>query len=465
MSSSPARILIVDDEEGVCDVLSHVLTREGYEVVAAQRGDEALRLYEARPFDFVISDLRMPGLDGITLLRRLKSLDPSALVAILTAHREDWAQTVECMRLGAFDYVSKPFDNEKTIKPLVKRALHLRRLRLPSVSFDETLSAIGCMKGNAPAMREIYDLIQRVGPSDSTVLLRGESGTGKELVARAIHHFSPRAGRPFITVNCGVFTESLLESELFGHVRGAFTGAVVDKVGLLEVADTGTFFLDEVGDMPPALQVKLLRVLEEREFIPVGGTRTRRVDVRFISATNRNIEDLVSRGAFREDLYYRMNIVPIVLPPLRQRKEDIPLLAAHFIARYGRLMNKPLQGISDAAMAALVRHDWPGNVRELENTIQRAIALLKGPQIDLADITILDRGRPRAESRPADAPEGDPVLPPDGLDLDARIAEIEKAYLVAALNRTEGHLTRAAQILRISLRSLRYKMDKYNLEA
>ncbi len=302
MSTPAPRILVVDDEESVCDVLSHVLRREGYEVVTAMRGDEALRLYTENPFDVVISDLRMPGMDGIALLQRIKAMDPKAIVAILTAHKEDWSRTVECMRLGAFDYISKPFDNDKTIKPLVKRALHLRQQRFPLATFDETLSAVGCMKGNAPSMRDIYDVIQRVGPSDSTVLILGEGGTGMDLVARDIHDVSARAGRPFITVNCGVFTETLLESELFGHVRGAFTGAISDKVGLLELANTGTFFMDEVGDMPPSLQVKVLRALEEREFLPVGGTQTHRVDVRFLAATNRNLESLVSQGSFREDL-------------------------------------------------------------------------------------------------------------------------------------------------------------------
>ncbi len=467
MQEPPPRILVVDDEEGVCDVLAHVLGRAGYAIETATRGDTALRLYEARPFDLVISDLRMPGMDGIELLRRIKAHDPMAIVAILTAFKEDWSRTVECMRLGAFDYISKPFDNEKTIKPLVKRALHLRQMRGSAASFDETLSAVGCLKGNAASMREIYDRIQRVGPSDSTVLIQGESGTGKELVARAIHFSSARAGRPFITVNCGAFTETLLESELFGHVKGAFTGAATDKIGLLEVSNTGTFFLDEVGDMPPALQVKVLRVIEEREFLPVGGTQPRRIDVRFIAATNRHLETLVAEGSFREDLYYRMNIVPIDLPPLRGRKEDIPLLAAHFIARFGRRMKRPVQGITDEAMTALVRHDWPGNVRELENTIQRAVALLGDrDRIDLPDITILDRMRPRTDvtAPPAAAPDST-TLPPDGIDLDARLAEIEKAYLTQALERTGGHLTKAAQILKISLRSLRYKMDKYDMEA
>jgi DNA-binding NtrC family response regulator len=470
MDAPVPRILVVDDEESVCDVLAHVLRREGYDVETANRGDDALRLYGAAPFDFVLSDLRMPGMDGITLLRRIKELDPRAIVAILTAYKEDWSKTVECMRLGAFDYISKPFDNDKTIKPLIKRALHMRQMRLPNVGLDETLSSIGCMKGNAPAMREIYSIIQRVGPSDSTVLIQGESGTGKELVSRAIHFFSARAGRPFIAINCGVFTETILESELFGHVRGAFTGAVVDKIGLLEVADTGTFFMDEVGDMPPSLQVKVLRVIEEREFMPVGSVQPRRVDVRFIAATNRNLESLVAKGLFREDLYYRMNIVPLNLPPLRERKEDIPLLVAHFIARFGRLMNNRVQGITDSAMSALVRHDWPGNVRELENTIQRAMALLDGSVIDLKDITLLERirGKDVGTSPPSGTPESrgemHASLPADGLDLDARLAEIEKAYLKQALARTNGHLTRAAQVLKISLRSLRYKLSKYGMD-
>jgi two-component system response regulator PilR (NtrC family) len=464
MADAPARILIVDDEESVCDVLAHVLRREGYAVETAGNGDDALRLYALQPFDFVIQDLRMPGMDGTTLLRKIKSLDPQAIVAILTAYKEDWARTVECMRLGAFDYISKPFDNEKTIKPLVKRALQLRQ-RFPTASLDDTFSAIGCMKGNAPAMREIYDVIHRVAPSDSTVFIQGESGTGKELVARAIHFASARADRPFITVNCGVFTETLLESELFGHVKGSFTGAVTDKRGILEVADTGTFFLDEIGDMPPSLQVKLLRVIEDREFIPVGGTQARRVDVRFIAATNRNIEAMVAQGAFREDLYYRVNIVPLALPPLRERKEDIPLLVAHFIARYSRLMRKPVQGITDGAMNALLNHDWPGNVRELENTIQRTVALLSGPQIDLKDVTLLDRLRPRPAAEADAGLAAEPVvLTSDGIDLDARLAEIEKAYLSQALAQTDGHQTNAAQLLHISLRSLRYKLAKYGMD-
>ena len=466
--AATGRILIVDDEQSVCDVLAHVLRKEGYEVEATTSAQEALTLYEKRPSDLVIQDIRMPGMDGLALLKALKTLDPQALVAVLTAYKEDWGKTVECMRLGAYDYIHKPFDIDKNIRPVVKRAMQMRRFRRPQGGQDDVLSVVGCMKGNNPRMQEVYDLIQRVGPTDSTVLILGESGTGKELVARAIHHFSLRADKPFMTVNCGAFTESLLESELFGHVKGSFTGAVVDKSGLLEVAEKGTFFLDEISEMSVHLQVKLLRVLEEREFKPVGGIHTKRVDLRFVAATNRQIEQSVKNGSFREDLYYRLNVVPIVLPPLRERKDDVPLLAASFLARFAKSMKKSVQSITDAAMQALIDYDWPGNVRELENTIQRAVALTDKAKIDLADVQ--DRVKLRAaQGRTAAAFAGAPAppasaIPAEGLDLEARVAEFEKAYLTEALAQTNGHLTKAAQTLRISLRSLRYKLNKYGMK-
>ncbi|MBI3269869.1 MAG: sigma-54-dependent Fis family transcriptional regulator [Planctomycetes bacterium] len=446
------RVLVVDDEDSVGEVLSLVLRKEGYDVARATEGEQGLRLFREAPYDVVLQDLRMPGLDGLTLLRRWKELDPDVQVLMITAYGT-WQAAVEAMRLGAFDFVRKPFDNRE-IRAAVARALLLRRIRRSDPGFADA-GLLRAMVGNAPAMREVLEHIRRIAPTEATVLIQGESGTGKELVARALHLGSPRAAEPFIPVNCGAFTESLLESELFGHVKGAFTGAVAEKRGLIELAHGGTFFLDEVGEMPPPLQVKLLRVLEEREFLRVGGTERTRVDVRILTATNRDLEEEVRRGTFREDLFYRLNVIPLELPPLRERKEDIPLLAGHFLAKHGRSLRREVTGFAPEAMSALLAYDWPGNIRELENAVHRAVALSEGPEIRREDLVEKIRG---ADSTPPGV-----VLPADGFSLEGKLEEVERGYITEALKVSGGSLTKAARLLGTSFRSLRYRVKKLGI--
>jgi two-component system response regulator PilR (NtrC family) len=449
-----AKILVVDDEPGVRDVLSIILKRAGYAPLTAGNGVEALDLFQREPVDLVIEDLKMPEMDGIELLKRIKDQAPKVPVIIITAfYRDDKIMTVEAMRLGAYDYIKKPFNNDE-ILAVTARALEQKEL-MESIGDQAQISPPMDIVGNTPDMKAIFEIVKRVAPTDSTVLIQGESGTGKELIARAIHYTSLRSRAAFITVNCSAFTESLLESELFGHVKGSFTGAIQDKKGLLTVADGGTFFLDEVGEMSSPTQVKLLRVLEERQFYPVGSTHPMRIDVRFITATNKNLLEEVESGSFREDLYYRLNVIPIELPPLRRRKGDIPLLAGHFIAKHARGMQRPVTGLSPKAMSRLMEYNWPGNVRELENIIQRAIALARGPII--GDVSFV--GPVRAASAEAEVP----LIPETGIDLEARLEEIERKYIKTALERTEGNLTRAAELLGISFRSIRYKVKKLGI--
>jgi two-component system response regulator PilR (NtrC family) len=472
----------------------------------------------------VISDLKMPGMHGIELLQRLKARRPELPVIVITAFAT-WDSTVEAMRHGAYDFVKKPFDTDE-IREVVERALTHQKIAGQAGDRPE-LPEMREMVGNSPKMREALDIAQRVAATEATVLLQGESGTGKELFARMLHYYSARASEPFISVNCGAFPESLLESELFGHVKGSFTGAHADKKGLLQVADGGTFFLDEVGELPLAMQVRLLRVLEERQFYAVGGTKPLRIDVRFVCATNRDLADEVRKGAFRGDLFFRLNVVPIRIPPLRERAGDVPLLAGYFVRKYAKQLGRKIDGIAPAAQATLERYPWPGNVRELENAIQRAIALARGSVIDdiqVADGLFAARRAPEAMPVPvaavagvaappidAEAPtpfshrsvggrgsesafirasgmplaggmDGEPPsvpalpmgadvrlappLPPvpeTGLDLEATLAAIERRYIEDALGRTEGNLTRAADLLKISFRSIRYKVKKLGI--
>ncbi len=455
------RILVVDDEENVRELLSLLLTRAGYEVTTAPDGAAALAAFRAHGADLVLQDLKMPGMDGMELLRQIKALDLLVPVIVLTAFA-GFDHAVEAMRLGAYDFLKKPFDNDQ-VRAAVERAI--ARLRRHREAGGGPPPAPRDWVGHAPVMRQVAELVRRVGPTDSTVLVTGESGTGKELISRALHDASLRAQESFVTVNCAAFPETLLESELFGHARGAFTGAVTAKKGLMEAADKGTFFLDEIGDMPLSLQSKLLRVLEDRAVTPVGETKPRQVDVRFVTATNRDLEAAVAAGTFRADLYYRLNVIPIRLPPLRERREDIPLLAGHFLDLYAKRMGRPATRITDAAMEALMAGDWPGNIRELANTLQRAVALSSSGLIDVADLGL---------SRPASGPSSPPplaggqglppqTLPAEGLDLEAALEDLERHYLRQALERTDGNLTQAAVLLGMSLRSIRYKVSKLGL--
>jgi DNA-binding NtrC family response regulator len=444
------KILVVDDEPSMLQMLSIVLSKEGYDVISTTSSQEALKMMETQKIDTVVEDIRMPGMDGIELLRRIKEKDPALPVIVITAFCT-WDNAMEAMRLGAYDYIKKPFDTDN-IRSVITRAVQQKRLCEQEGA--ESLFKMSEIVGSSEGMQEVLDSVRRVASTDSTVLIHGESGTGKELVARALHYNSLRSREVFICVNCGAFVETLLESELFGHVRGSFTGAISDKKGLLEVADRGTFFLDEVSTMPPATQVRLLRVLEERVFFPVGSTQPKKVDVRFITATNTDLKAEVVAGRFREDLFYRLNVIPIHIPPLRERKSDIPLLAGHFLALYSRTMGKNIVGLSERAKSALISHNWPGNVRELENIIQRAVALCEGETIEEVDLigAQLQSGASKVD------------IPQQGFNLEKHLAEIEKSYITMALQKTNGNLTKAAEILGMTFRSIRYKVKKLDIE-
>ena len=451
MDGERSRILVVDDEDSMLGMLNVVLSDEGYEVVTTPRAEHALDAFRDSNFDLVLQDLKMPGMDGITFLSEIKGIDQLTPVIVMTAF-STWDTAVEAMQLGAYDYIKKPFDIGD-VKVSIARAIAMKRLHDNSGSHDTFLRNI---VGHSPQMQDVFKLIKRVAATDSTVIIQGESGTGKELVARALHAGSMRADRPFISVNCGAFTETLLESELFGHVRGSFTGAVSNKKGLFEIAEHGSLFLDELGELSPKTQVKLLRVLEERSFYPVGGSQPKKVDVRVIAATNRDLEEEVRRGNFREDLFYRLNVIPVTLPTLRDRQEDIPLLAGHFLARYSTLMGKEVLRISEDSMASIVNYDWPGNIRELENVIQRGVALADGDTIDCEHLA--DKILAAPERQPEET-----ELPPEGLDLDMKLDEIERNYILRALHRTNWHMTQAAHLLGMPFRSLRYRVKKLNI--
>jgi two-component system response regulator PilR (NtrC family) len=458
---APWRILIVDDEQSICDVLSISLKKEGYVVASETNPRKALERLKREPFDLVLQDLKMPEMDGIDLLREVKKIREETVVIIMTAYTT-WDRAVEAMRLGAYDYIKKPFDTQIDIKGTISRALASRDQQVQFArTFDEMLGRIGLVVGYSKAMKIVRDLIQRAAPTDSTVLIQGESGVGKELIARALHYGSPRSAKPFIAVNCGALTETLLESELFGHSKGSFTGAVSDKVGLVEVAHTGTLFLDEVSEMSPQLQVKVLRLLEEKEFKPVGSVTTKRVDVRFITATNKDLELAIQQSEFRKDLFYRLNVIPIHIPPLRERRDDIPILAEHFLGKYSKDMKRAGKRFAPEVKEAMMRHPWPGNIRELENAVQRSIALSDGDVITAKDL--LETAAPTPDLRSVAAATAR-AIGEEGLDLDATMTDIEVGYLKRALEMTGGNYTKAAQLLKMSLRSFRYKLQKYGID-
>ena len=463
--AAPARILIVDDERSMREMLSILLRREGHDVAVAENGRSAIDLLNRRPFDLVVSDARMPDVDGLDVLRHARSINPSVIAIMVTAFGSaDLIRGVE--QLGVNDYVEKPFNTE-VLRFRIRKELDRKRLQQENALLKRAMHSANQFSniiGNSGAMLELFELVETIAPTGSTVLITGESGTGKELIARAIHVRSTRSERPFVAVNCGALTETLLDSELFGHMRGAFTGADNNKKGLIEVADKGTIFLDEIGEMSPMLQVKVLRVLQERKFRRVGGTEEVEADIRIIAATNRDLGKMVADGGFREDLYYRINVIPVRVPPLRERAADVSILADHFVARYAEQMKKPITGISGAAMASLTAYSWPGNVRELENAIERAVALERTPSILLESLPETVRG---TAPSPRDASGGDRRsggLPDKGFDLEQHVQHLEREYIAEALRRSNGVKVKAAELLGMSFRSFRYYMKKYNLK-
>ncbi len=455
-----ATILIIDDNETIRIGLKHVVTKMGHEALTAGSGDEGVALFRKNSVDFAITDLKMEGMDGVAVLRKLAELDADCPTMIITAFGTV-ETAVEAMKLGAFDFIQKPFAPE-VVRLKVERALELRQARRARTRLEsenemlrqESSGRYGEMVGAAACMQAVYRVVEKVAPTDSSVLIMGESGTGKELVARAIHAGSARSDKPFIKVNCGAITETLLESEMFGHEKGAFTGAIKRKLGRFELADQGTLFLDEIGDISAALQLKLLRALQEQEFERVGGEATIRVDARVVSATNKDLKAEVASGRFREDLYYRLHIVPVQMPPLRDRTEDIPALVAHFIGKLAPRTNPTIKSIDDDALGRLMSHGWPGNVRELENIIEQCLVFSEGERIGLSALPEFLRGEAAGET--LTLPQGDRALP-------EILEELEKQLILRAFKKAKGVKTETARLLGIKTSALYYKLDKYGI--
>ena len=434
------RVLVVDDEKNQREIYTLILEDDGYQVTAAQSGEQALRFARENPFDLVLTDYMMAGMDGLTLLNELLKIDPSIIVVMMTAHGS--VESVkEALRGGAFDYLEKPVDRDQLLK-VVQNALN----RLNRID-DEII-------GQSEEMERVKKMICKVAGSSSTVMIRGDSGVGKERVARAIHKASPRAEAVFQAVNCAAINENLIESELFGHEKGSFTGAHTQKKGQFETADQGTLFLDEIGDLNISMQAKILRALQEREIMRVGGTRPIKVDVRVIAATNRDLEAMVKDGRFREDLYYRLNIIPIVIPPLRNRRDDIPALVDYFIAKHVAGSHRPIRGLTPGARNLIMSYSWPGNVRQLESAIERAILLCEGNEIEVEDLPV----EIRQEGTSAAAFNF--KLPPEGISFD----EVERSLITQAMEQTNWNITRAAKLLGLSFRTLQYRLEKFGIK-
>jgi two-component system response regulator PilR (NtrC family) len=455
-----SRILVVDDEESIREFLEIMLKKEGYEVTLAEDGQKAKDLLAKKTFDMVISDLQMPNVTGLELLRYVKETTPDLVFMMITAFGTT-ETAVEAMKIGAYDYITKPFKIDE-VRLNIQNALRSQNLEVENRSLKKELVkeySFQNIVGNSPAMHQIFDLVKRVSMAPTNILVTGESGTGKEVVAKAIHYNGPLKDRPFVTVNCGAIPENLMESEMFGHKKGSFTGAVVDKVGLFEVADGGTLFLDEVGELPLTIQVKLLRAIQERVIRRVGATDDMKIEVRIIAATNRHLDEMVQKGSFRQDLYYRLNVINIKTPSLKERREDIPLLATYFLRKYNERLNKNIGGISTEAMEILKKYDYPGNVRELENMIERTVALEAGATIlpeSLPPMVNTPSGRKMASSHEIE-------IGAEGIDLDKVMGQIEKELLVKAIHSAGGVKKRASKLLHITFRSMRYRIEKYSL--
>ena len=454
---SAARVLIVDDEKSMRDLLTITLEKAGYDVTAAEGGEAAIEAIRKDSFDTIITDLRMPRVDGMQVLRAARDLSPETAVIVVTAVAST-ETAVEAMKLGAYDYITKPFKLDE-VDLVIKNGLERKRLRHENLYLRrqlETQHRFENIIGKSARIQEVFDTIRKIADSPATAMVSGESGTGKELVARAIHFNSLRRDKPFVSVNCGAIPEGLMESELFGHVKGSFTGAVAIKIGLFAAAEGGTLFLDEITEIPPLLQVKLVRAIQLREVRRVGDTKDIKTDVRLIAASNRDLETAVRDGVMREDLFYRLNVIPIHLPPLRERREDIAFLVAHFIQKFSKELGRDVRGVTPQAMAVLERYHWPGNIRELENAIERAIVLGTGEMLGLESLPeSVRRERPAREPEVLDLPE-------EGVDLEATLDDLERRYLQMALERTRGVQTKAAELLRMTFRQFRYKLQKHS---
>jgi two-component system response regulator PilR (NtrC family) len=460
------RVLVVEDERSMRDLLALMLRKEGYAVETADSGTQgASRLAKDPAYDLMITDVSMPGMTGLELLRHARRVSPDTSVILMTAYGSK-ETAIEALNEGAAYYVEKPFDLDE-IKVVARKTVDQKRLVTENADLKNENRGLKAeltdhyrfdgLIGRSAKMRAIFQLIERVAGTGSTIMISGESGTGKELIARAIHYNSGRGGPAFVSINCGALPDELLESELFGHMKGSFTGAVAAKKGLFEIASGGTIFLDEIGETSPTMQVKLLRVLQERTIRRVGGTEEIPVDVRIITATNQDLEKMVREKRFREDLYYRINVIPIRMPALREKPEDIPALAEHFLEKYRQAMNKSVRSISDEAMESLESYGWPGNVRELENVIERAVALEPTSSIQVDSLPRELRGGSRGRG------QIDVVLPESGIDLDAHLEDLRRRYMVEAMERSGGVQTRAAEILGMTFRSFRYFAKKYGL--
>jgi len=463
MSATSSHILVVDDELSMRELLEYMLTKEGYRVTCAATGKEAINLLRKETYDLLLCDIRLGDISGIDVLKASKQSNPDTVVILISAFATT-ETAVEAMNQGAYDYVPKPFDKDELLVTIAK-ALELRTIEQEKQLLDDQLKEnmhFGLLVGNSPAMAHIYKLIEQVAKTRTNVLITGESGTGKELIARAIHRQSDRSDQPFVVINCGGIPETLMESELFGHKKGAFTGATSDKMGLFEAADKGTIFLDEIGELSLPIQVKLLRAVQERVFKPVGSNEDISVDIRIISATNKNLEKEVIAGNFREDLFYRLNVIEIKVPPLRERKADLRPLAQHFLEKYSKEMGKEISKFSSYAIDLLKKYDFPGNIRELENLLERSVAL-STTNIILPDSLALSLHKRRwiegFQDRRFDLDE---VY--RGVALDSILEEIERAYLKKALDCSNGNKNKAAELLGISFRSLRYRLDKLGID-
>lgn len=455
----PESILLVDDDPEILGVLTRFFELEGYRVASAPNGHQAVSMAKDQAFDLMITDLQMPRMDGIALLKEMKSISPKTIGVVVTGFASvDTA--VEAMKIGAFDYVSKPFKLDE-MRLVATRALEHRRLQTENLTLKSQLKKkyrFENIVGDHPGMQNLFRLIERVASSDSTVLITGESGTGKELVARAIHYNSDRRENYLIPVNCGAIPETLLESEMFGYVKGAFTGATTNRMGRFEAASGGTIFLDEIGEMSPALQVKILRVIQEHEFQPLGSAKTIRVDVRVIAATNSNLEEAVAKKEFREDLYYRLNVIPLHIPPLRERRSDIPLLVNHFISYFREEKNREIKPLSDDVLNALMAYDWPGNVRELENLIERMVILSEDGRITLNDLP--EKIHQKAGVQIPDAV----TIPEEGLDFNKIVGDFENRLIMAAMERSRGNKNMAAKLLGLKRTTLVEKIKKKDMD-